>query len=282
MFVEIDNITVYYGKSLAISEVSLQVPEGGIVTMIGANGAGKSTVLRALAGLIPIQAGTIRFQGESVDHLETYARVRRGIVLVPEGRQLFPYLSVLTNLKLGATVRNDKAGIAQSLEYVYTLFPRLKERQKQNAGTLSGGEQQMVAIGRGLMARPRILCLDEPSVGLAPIVVEQVGEVIREINKEGISVLLVEQNAHLALGVADHGYVLEVGRVVQAGDVETLRCSEIVKKHIWEGEGSGAGTNVAACMGHGEVEDAVQKDGQVGSQSVGAHTRHLVVWQQGG
>ncbi len=230
MFVEIDNITVYYGKSLAISEVSLQVPEGGIVTMIGANGAGKSTVLRALAGLIPIQAGTIRFQGESVDHLETYARVRRGIVLVPEGRQLFPYLSVLTNLKLGATVRNDKAGIAQSLEYVYTLFPRLKERQKQNAGTLSGGEQQMVAIGRGLMARPRILCLDEPSVGLAPIVVEQVGEVIREINKEGISVLLVEQNAHLALGVADHGYVLEVGRVVQAGDVETLRCSEIVKK----------------------------------------------------
>ncbi len=230
MFVEIDNITVYYGKSLAISEVSLQVPEGGIVTMIGANGAGKSTVLRALAGLIPIQAGTIRFQGESVDHLETYARVRRGIVLVPEGRQLFPYLSVLTNLKLGATVRNDKAGIAQSLEYVYTLFPRLNERQKQNAGTLSGGEQQMVAIGRGLMARPRILCLDEPSVGLAPIVVEQVGEVIREINKEGISVLLVEQNAHLALGVADHGYVLEVGRVVQAGDVETLRCSEIVKK----------------------------------------------------
>lgn len=230
MFVEIDNITVYYGKSLAISEVSVQVPEGGIVTMIGANGAGKSTVLRALAGLVPTQAGTIRFQGEPIDHLETYARVRRGIVLVPEGRQLFPYLSVLTNLKLGATVRNDRAGIARSLEYVYTLFPRLKERCRQNAGTLSGGEQQMLAIGRGLMAHPRILCLDEPSVGLAPIVVEQVGEVIREINKEGISVLLVEQNAHLALGVAGHGYVLEVGRVVQAGDVETLRCSEIVKK----------------------------------------------------
>ena len=137
MFVEIDNITVYYGKSLAISEVSVQVPEGGIVTMIGANGAGKSTVLRALAGLVPTQAGTIRFQGEPIDHLETYARVRRGIVLVPEGRQLFPYLSVLTNLKLGATVRNDRAGIARSLEYVYTLFPRLKERCRQKAGTLT-------------------------------------------------------------------------------------------------------------------------------------------------
>jgi branched-chain amino acid transport system ATP-binding protein len=230
MFVEISNITVYYGKSLAISEVSVQVPEGSVVTMIGANGAGKSTVLKALAGLVPIQQGTIRFHGEPLDHLETYARVRKGIVLVPEGRQLFPYLSVLTNLKLGATVRNDKAGVSESLDYVFGLFPRLKERSKQNAGTLSGGEQQMLAIARGLMAAPKLLCLDEPSVGLAPIVVEQVGEVIREINSRGISVLLVEQNAHLALGVASQGYVLEVGRVVQAGDVETLRCSEIVRK----------------------------------------------------
>lgn len=230
MFAEIDNISVYYGKSLAISNVSVQVPEGSVVTMIGANGAGKSTVLKALAGLVPIQAGGIRFQGESIDHLETYARVRKGIILVPEGRQLFPYLPVLTNLKLGATVRKDRAGINQSLEYVFHLFPRLKERSKQNAGTLSGGEQQMLAIGRGLMADPKLLCLDEPSVGLAPIVVEQVGEVIREINSRGISVLLVEQNAHLALGVASQGYVLEVGRVVQTGDVETLRCSEIVRK----------------------------------------------------
>jgi len=230
MFVEIDNISVYYGKSLAISEVSVQVPEGSVVTMIGANGAGKSTVLKALAGLVPIQAGTIRFQGESMDELETYARVRKGIVLVPEGRQLFPYLSVLTNLKLGATVRNDRAGVNESLEYVYGLFPRLKERAKQNAGTLSGGEQQMLAIGRGLMAAPKLLCLDEPSVGLAPIVVEQMGQVIRQINQEGISVLLVEQNAHLALGVASLGYVLEVGRVVAQGTVAELTCSDIVRK----------------------------------------------------
>jgi branched-chain amino acid transport system ATP-binding protein len=212
MFAEIDNITVYYGKSLAVREVSIQVPEGSVVTMIGANGAGKSTVLKALVGLVPIQGGHIRLRGEPIDHLETYARVRKGIVLVPEGRQLFPYLSVYTNLKLGATVRN-KEGVAQSLEYVYDLFPRLKERSKQDAGTLSGGEQQMLAIARGLMAGPNLLCLDEPSVGLAPIVVEQVGEVIREINRRGISVLLVEQNAHLALGVADQGYVLEVGRM---------------------------------------------------------------------
>jgi branched-chain amino acid transport system ATP-binding protein len=230
MFAEINNISVYYGKSLAISEVSVQVPEGAVVTMIGANGAGKSTVLKALAGLVPIQQGTISFQGEPLDHLETYARVRKGIVLVPEGRQLFPYLSVLTNLKLGATVRNDRAGINESLEYVYGLFPRLKERSKQNAGTLSGGEQQMLAIGRGLMAAPKLLCLDEPSVGLAPIVVEQMGQVIRQINQEGISVLLVEQNAHLALGVASQGYVLEVGRVVAQGTVAELTCSDIVRR----------------------------------------------------
>ncbi len=229
MFAEIDNITVYYGKSLAVREVSIQVPEGSVVTMIGANGAGKSTVLKALVGLVPIQGGHIRLRGEPIDHLETYARVRKGIVLVPEGRQLFPYLSVYTNLKLGATVRN-KEGVAQSLEYVYDLFPRLKERSKQNAGTLSGGEQQMLAIARGLMAGPNLLCLDEPSVGLAPIVVEQVGEVIREINRRGISVLLVEQNAHLALGVADQGYVLEVGRMVTSGTVEALGSSDIVRK----------------------------------------------------
>lgn len=230
MFAEINNISVYYGKSLAIKDVNVQVPEGSVVTMIGANGAGKSTVLKALAGLVPIRGGEIRFEGQPINHLETYARVRRGIVLVPEGRQLFPYLSVTSNLKLGATVRRDKQGIGSSLEYVYELFPRLKERAKQNAGTLSGGEQQMLAIARGLMASPKLLCLDEPSVGLAPIVVEQVGEVIKEINKQGISVLLVEQNAHLALGVASQGYVLEVGRVVAEGDVATLSCSDIVRK----------------------------------------------------
>jgi branched-chain amino acid transport system ATP-binding protein len=162
--------------------------------------------------------------------LETADRVKKGIVLVPEGRQLFPYLSVHKNLQLGATLRRDRPGINDSLAYVFELFPRLKERIKQNAGTLSGGEQQMLAIGRGLMANPKLLCLDEPSVGLAPIVVEQVGDVIRTINKQGISVLLVEQNAHLALGVCQSAYVLEVGKVVLDGDAEAIRCSDIVKK----------------------------------------------------
>lgn len=230
MFAEIRNISVYYNKSMAVKDVTVNVPEGGVVSIIGANGAGKSTILRSLMGLVPIRHGDILFNGESVTRLETAARVKKGIALVPEGRQLFPYLPVITNLKLGATVRRDRAGIAESLEYVFRLFPRLKERQKQNAGTLSGGEQQMLAIGRGLMANPRLLCLDEPSVGLAPIVVEQVGEVIRDINRRGISVLLVEQNAHLALGVCQTGYVLEVGRVVLEGDRETIRCSDIVRR----------------------------------------------------
>jgi branched-chain amino acid transport system ATP-binding protein len=230
MFVEIKNVSVYYNKSMAVEGVTVNVPEGGVVTIIGANGAGKSTILKSLVGLVPIRSGAIIFDGESLAGLDTAGRVKKGIVLVPEGRQLFPYLPVQTNLKLGATLRYDKAGVAESMDYVLTLFPRLKERLKQDAGTLSGGEQQMLAIGRGLMARPRLLCLDEPSVGLAPIVVEQVGEVIKQINSEGISVLLVEQNAHLALGVCQTGYVLEVGRVVFEGDVEAIRCSDIVRK----------------------------------------------------
>jgi len=230
MFAELRNISVYYRKSMAIKNVTISVPEAGVVSIIGANGAGKSTILKSLVGLVPIQSGDILFDGDSITGLETADRVKRGIVLVPEGRQLFPYLSVATNLKLGATLRRDRAGIAESFEYVFQLFPRLKERLKQNAGTLSGGEQQMLAIGRGLMADPRLLCLDEPSVGLAPIVVELVGEAIKDINARGISVLLVEQNAHLALGVCQTGYVLEVGKVVLEGDRETIRCSEIVRK----------------------------------------------------
>ena len=230
MFAEMKGITVYYNKSLAIKDVTVNVPEGGVVTIIGANGAGKSTILKALVGLVPTQGGSVSFRGESMQGLETADRVKKGIVLVPEGRQLFPYLSVHKNLQLGATLRRDRPGINDSLAYVFELFPRLKERIKQNAGTLSGGEQQMLAIGRGLMANPKLLCLDEPSVGLAPIVVEQVGDVIRTINKQGISVLLVEQNAHLALGVCQSAYVLEVGKVVLDGDAEAIRCSDIVKK----------------------------------------------------
>jgi len=227
---EIKNITVYYGKSVAIQDVSLEVPEGAIVSIIGANGAGKSTVLRALTGLVPINYGEIYFHGENISRKKTLDIVKQGINLAPEGRQLFPYLTVLNNLKLGATLRKNRDEINASLEEVYKLFPRLKERTNQNAGTLSGGEQQMLAIGRALMANPRLLCMDEPSLGLAPIVVEQLGEVIKDINKKGVSVLLVEQNVHLALEVASQSYVLQVGKVVLKGDTATLKDSDIVKK----------------------------------------------------
>jgi branched-chain amino acid transport system ATP-binding protein len=230
MLLDIKGITVYYGKSLAIKDVSLTVLEGSVVSIIGANGAGKSTILKALTGLVPLSSGHIYFEGEPINGKETNDIVRRGIILVPEGRQLFPYLSVLSNLNLGATLRKDNDGIAKSLEMVYKLFPRLKERTNQKAGTLSGGEQQMLAIGRGLMAGPKLLCMDEPSLGLAPIVVEHIGEVLKDINSHGVSVLLVEQNVHLALGVASRGYALQVGRVVLEGDIATMKNSNIVKK----------------------------------------------------
>jgi len=230
MLLEIKNITVYYGKSVAIRDVSLEVPEGAIVSIIGANGAGKSTVLRALTGLVPISSGEIHFRGEIINGKSTLDIVKKGISLAPEGRQLFPYLSVLNNLKLGATLRKNREEINTSLEEVYELFPRLKERSSQKAGTLSGGEQQMLTIGRALMANPRLLCMDEPSLGLAPIVVERLGDVIKDINKRGVSVLLVEQNIHLALGIASRGYILQVGRVVLQGDIDIIKSSEIVKK----------------------------------------------------
>jgi len=230
MLLEIRNLTVHYGKSMAIQDVSLGVVEGAVVSIIGANGAGKSTILRALSGLVPSSSGEVWFMGHRIDGKETTEIVRLGISLVPEGRQLFPYLSVLSNLRLGASLRKDKDEINQSLEEVYKLFPRLQERRNQKAGTLSGGEQQMLAIGRGLMARPKLLCMDEPSLGLAPILVEQLGEVIRDINKRGASVLLVEQNVHLALGVASRAYALQVGRVVLEGDIETMKSSDIVKR----------------------------------------------------
>ena len=230
MLLEIRGITVHYGKSMAIQDVSLGVVEGAVVSIIGANGAGKSTVLRALLGLVPSMTGEIWFRGSRIDGRETTEIVRLGISLVPEGRQLFPYLSVLSNLKLGASLRKDRKEIDESLEEVYKLFPRLQERRNQKAGTLSGGEQQMLAIGRGLMAKPKLLCMDEPSLGLAPILVEQLGEVIRDINKRGASVLLVEQNVHLALGVASRAYALQVGRVVLEGDIETMKSSDIVRR----------------------------------------------------
>jgi branched-chain amino acid transport system ATP-binding protein len=230
MLLDVDRATVYYGKSMAVGEVSLNVTEGDIVSIIGANGAGKSTILRALAGLTPLSSGEIRFMGRKINGLNTVDLVKMGLILVPEGRMLFPYLSVIDNLKLGASTRGDKREIAQDLEEVLHLFPRLKERRNQKAGTLSGGEQQMVAIGRGLMARPKLFMMDEPSLGLAPLVIEHLGEVIRDINRRGVSVLLVEQNVHLALDVAVRGYALHTGRIVMDGDIAAMKASDVVKR----------------------------------------------------
>jgi branched-chain amino acid transport system ATP-binding protein len=226
----VKNISVQYGKSVAIENVSLDVAEGSVVSIVGANGSGKSTVLRAVSGLKAIASGEILFRGGKLNGLGTTEIVRRGISLVPEGRQLFPYLTVLSNLKLGASHCKERDEISARLDEVYALFPRLLERRNQKAGTLSGGEQQMVAIGRGLMAKPKLLCMDEPSLGLAPIIIEQLGEVIRNINKKGVTVLLVEQNVHLALGVASRGYALQVGKVVLEGDIETMKASQVVRR----------------------------------------------------
>jgi branched-chain amino acid transport system ATP-binding protein len=230
MLLGVKNITVHYGKSLALDDVSLEVAEGSVVSIIGANGAGKSTILRAISGLTPLTSGEIWFLNQKIDGMTTTDIVKLGIVHIPEGRQLFPYLTVLSNLKLGASLRNDTDGISKDLEEIYKLFPILQERRNQNAGTLSGGEQQMLAIARGLMAKPRLLLMDEPSMGLAPIVVERLGEVIKDINGRGVSILLVEQNVQLALGVATMGYALQVGKVVLEGDIDKIKSSDIISR----------------------------------------------------
>jgi len=230
MLLEAKNITVHYGKSVALEDVSLEVAEGSVVSIIGANGAGKSTILKVLSGLVPLTSGEIWFQNGRIDKMATTDIVKLGIVHIPEGRRLFPYLSVLTNLKLGASLRKDKAAINKDLEKIFERFPRLKERRNQKAGTLSGGEQQMLAIGRGLMAKPKLLLMDEPSLGLAPVMVGNLGQVIQDINQEGVSVLLVEQNVPLALRVANKGYALQTGRVVLAGDISEFRSAETVKR----------------------------------------------------
>jgi branched-chain amino acid transport system ATP-binding protein len=230
MLLGVKNITVHYGKSLALDDVSLEVAEGSVVSIIGANGAGKSTILRAISGLTPLTSGEIWFLNQKIDGMTTTDIVKLGIVHIPEGRQLFPYLTVLSNLKLGASLRKDTDGISKDLEEIYKLFPILLERRNQNAGTLSGGEQQMLAIARGLMAKPRLLLMDEPSMGLAPIVVERLGEVIKDINGRGVSILLVEQNVQLALGVATRGYALQVGKVVLEGDIDKIKSSDIISR----------------------------------------------------
>ena len=230
MLLKVEHITVHYGKAIAVDNVSLEIAEGSVVSIIGANGAGKSTILRAISGLTPLTGGEIWFRDARLDRLTTAEIVKLGIVQIPEGRKLFPYLTVLNNLSLGASLRHDKNEIGDSLEEVFTLFPVLRERRNQKAGTLSGGEQQMLAIARSLMAKPKLLLMDEPSVGLAPIIVEEVGQVIKDINQKGVSVLLVEQNVPLALGVADKGYALQVGRVVLEGNIGEFKSAETVRK----------------------------------------------------
>jgi branched-chain amino acid transport system ATP-binding protein len=226
---EVDDIHTFYGAIEALKGVSLTVEDGEVVTLIGANGAGKSTTLRSIAGLTPASRGQVRFEGEEVTHVPAHEIVSRGIALSPEGRHCFPRMSVRENLDLGAYRRRGPE-IQEDMERVFELFPRLKERERQKAGTMSGGEQQMLAIGRALMARPRLLMLDEPSMGIAPILVQRIYETIGEINKSGVAILLVEQNANYALDASKRGYVLETGQVVLANSSSELRDDPEVQK----------------------------------------------------
>jgi branched-chain amino acid transport system ATP-binding protein len=227
---ELKDVHTYYGAIHALKGISLEVREGEIVTMLGANGAGKSTTLRSINGLNHPRRGTIHFQGEEITRTAAHHIVGRGISQSPEGRRLFPRMTVFENLEMGAFQRTDRSGLKEDVDRVFTLFPRLAERRSQKAGTLSGGEQQMVAIGRALMARPKLLMLDEPSMGLAPIFVERIFETVVEINKQGTPILLVEQNALMALDVAERGYVLETGRIALADSAQALKQNEDVRK----------------------------------------------------
>jgi branched-chain amino acid transport system ATP-binding protein len=220
---EVENIHSYYGHIQALRGVSLTVEEGEIVTLIGSNGAGKTTTLRSIHGMLHPREGRILFEGEEIQSLPAHDMIGRGIAQSPEGRKIFSRMTVLENLEMGAYHRNDNAAIRQDMDRVFELFPRLKERVKQEAGTMSGGEQQMLAIGRALMSRPKLVLLDEPSMGLAPVLVERIFQVIREINEQGTTILLVEQNANVALEIASRGYVLETGAVVNAAPSEKLR-----------------------------------------------------------
>jgi branched-chain amino acid transport system ATP-binding protein len=230
LILKLDDVHTYYGTIHALKGISLEVYEGEIVTLIGANGAGKSTTLRSINGLNHPREGTITFQGKNITDTAPHQIVRMGISQSPEGRHVFPRMTVLENLEMGAYQREDRSAISEDLDRVYTLFPRLKERISQKAGTMSGGEQQMLAMGRALMARPKLLLLDEPSMGLAPIFVEKIFEIIREINQQGTPILLVEQNALMALDTANRGYVLETGHVALADDAKALRDNEQVRK----------------------------------------------------
>lgn len=226
---KIENLSVNYGGIEAVRDISFEVPEGAIITLIGANGAGKSTTLRAIAGLLKPKSGSITYNGEELIGKPTDQIVSRGITLVPEGRRVFPDMTVLENLKIGAYLRKDKVEINKDIRWVYELFPRLEERNWQLAGTLSGGEQQMLAVGRALMSRPKLMMLDEPSLGLAPLVVQDIFSIIGEINRQGVTILLIEQNANMASKIADLAYVLETGNITLSGTGEDLLADEKVK-----------------------------------------------------
>ncbi|MDO4813341.1 MAG: ABC transporter ATP-binding protein [Eubacteriales bacterium] len=227
---KIENLQVAYGGIQALRGISLEVPDGKIVTLIGANGAGKSTTLRTISGLVKAKGGSIQYDGTELVGKPITSIIETGIIHVPEGRRVFPDMTVLENLKIGAYLRNDKDGIEKDIKWVYELFPRLEERSWQLAGTLSGGEQQMLAVGRGLMARPKVLMMDEPSLGLAPIVVQGIFDIIREINRQGVTILLIEQNANMALKIADYAYVMETGRITMTGTGRELLENEAVKE----------------------------------------------------
>ena len=227
---KIENLQVHYGGIQALRGISLEVPDGKIVTLIGANGAGKSTTLRTITGLVKAAGGSIQWDGQELLGKSIDKIVTTGIAMSPEGRRVFPDMTVLENLKIGAYLRRDKAEIAKDIQWVYSLFPRLEERSWQLAGTLSGGEQQMLAVGRALMSRPKVLMMDEPSLGLAPLVVQGIFDIIRTINKEGVTVLLIEQNANMALKVADLAYVLETGTITKFGTGAELLADESIKE----------------------------------------------------
>ncbi len=230
MQLSLKGVTVYYGTALAIKDITLDVPQGSIVSVIGANGAGKSTILKAVSGIVRVAEGEILFEGKRLNRMHASDIVGLGVVQVPEGRRLFPYMNVLANLKLGAYLRKDKAAVKSDLEDIFKHFPFLSERRGQRAGTLSGGQQQTLAICRALMAKPKILLLDEPSIGLAPQVIEELARIIKDINERGISILLVEQNAGLVNQVAHKGYVVEVGKIVLEGNMSELSGNDLVRK----------------------------------------------------
>jgi branched-chain amino acid transport system ATP-binding protein len=227
---KVNDIHTFYGQIEALKGISIEVNEGEIVTLIGANGAGKSTTLKTISGALAPKSGTIEFEGKPISGMPIHKVTQRGVIQVPEGRRIFPRMTVTENLEMGAFLRKDPDGIKSDMERVFTMFPRLKERAQQKGGTLSGGEQQMLATARGLMAKPRLLMLDEPSMGLAPVVVELIFETIQELNRTGITVLLVEQNAAMALSIATRGYVLETGRIKLTGTGKELLANEDVRK----------------------------------------------------